>query len=144
MKPLYNPGVLSQLIIRTDWKVSKHINTWTVLQSWLTRCKSGLNRFQSLETHQIHVKVLYCPGVFNQLVVLTDSKLSKHIELMWNYFIYSADFISLKSDLSRFESFKTLNLCETKYWFTHTQSTSESSRFETFETHQIHACETTL
>ena len=118
MKPLYNPGVLSQLIIQTDWKVLKHINTWTVLQSWLTRCKSGLNRFQSLETHQIHVKLLYCPGVFNQLVVLTESKLSKHIELMWNYFIYSADLISLKSDLSRFESFETFSLCKTNYWFT--------------------------
>ena len=48
----------------------------TTLKCWSA---SGLDRFEPFETHQIHVKVPYSSGL---VVVQTDLKLLKHIEVM--------------------------------------------------------------
>ena len=51
----------------------------TTLQWWFTSCSKW---FETFETHRIHVKLPYSAVL---LVLLTDLKLLKHIEFMWNY-----------------------------------------------------------
>ena len=71
MKLSYGSGLL---VVQTDSKLSKHIEFSLLWQS-----TSGSNRFETFETHRIHLKI---PNSASQLVIRTDSKLSKHIEFM--------------------------------------------------------------
>ena len=67
----------------------------TTLYDWFTQSTSGSNRFDTFETHQIHVKRLLSLG-------RTDSKVSNHIvKPLHSWLTHS------KSGSDRFETFKT-------------------------------------
>ena len=78
--------------VNKDYRVVSY--EFDVFQNFRT---SSSYSFETFEMHQIHAKVPYSDGllVFNSfetipnstglLLVRTDSKLSKHIEFIWNY-----------------------------------------------------------
>ena len=68
-------------------------------------CTSGLNTFETVSTHPMHVKVPYSGGV---LVVWTDSTLFQHIESMWKYLL-----VLVYQSLEQIQNFlNTSNPCE--------------------------------
>ena len=70
---------------------------------------SGSKKFETFETHQIHLKQ---PFSFGLQEVQTNLKLSKYIEFMWNYVIV------LTSGSNSFEIFKTHQIHAKLPWST--------------------------